>query len=74
VLALPPVAVYDHVAPPLPRRPRRQRAQVRLLIVKHRLRFLLGDCKEQLFFAVGEVMEQLALGRLGAPGKGKCVA
>ncbi len=43
VLALPAVPVDHGIAPPLPRRPRRQRAQIRLLVVQHHLGLVLGD-------------------------------
>ena len=66
MLALPAVSVDDRIPPAPPRRPRRQGAQIWLLVVEHHLRLVLGDREQQLLLAVREIMEQLAFGSLGA--------
>jgi hypothetical protein len=65
-LALSSVPVDHGVAPPLPGRPRSQRAQIWLLVVEDYLGLVLGDREQQLLFAIREIMKKLAFGRLGA--------
>ena len=51
----------DRVAPALPRRPRRQPAQLRLLDLQDLGGFVLRHRQQELFLALREVVEELAL-------------